>query len=311
MDSSQFLTAVKRAITVPQYQARFTDDDLLALANEEQETFVVPTVLSLREEYFVVRDEVPVVSGQSKVGIPKRALGRALREIHFKVANGNYYNLPRYSIEDSYPYLNDSVTGNPTGFYIMSDAIYLAPTSNTAGTIALWYFLRPNNIVSTSRTGAITALTESTVTLNKVPSNITVGSSIDITAYQPGYQLAYKDLTVSNISGKTLTLAGFDLTNPLTDVVVGDSVSSALETSIIQLPTEVQNVLIWAVCVRVLEALAIPEQLKIAQDKLKVNVQACSELLTPRIEGELPKVIQVNNLLRSTNSFAGYYTFRP
>jgi len=311
MDSSQFLTAVKRAITVPQYQARFTDDDLLALANEEQETLVVPTVLSLREEYFVVRDEVPVVSGQSKVGIPKRALGRALREVHFKLANGNYYNLPRYSIENSYPYLNASVTGNPTGFYIMADAIYLAPTSNTAGTAALWYFLRPNSIVPTARTGAITALTESTVTLNKVPSNITVGGLIDITAYQPGYQLAYKDLTVTNISGKTLTLAGFDLANPIADVAVGDSVSSALETSILQLPTEVQNVLIWAVCVRVLEALAIPEQLKIAQDKLKVNVQACSELLSPRIEGELPKVIQVNNLLRSTNSFAGYYTFRP
>lgn len=311
MDSSQFLNAVKRAITVPQYQARFTDDDLLALANEEQETFVVPMVLSLREEYFVVREEQDVVSGQTKVNIPERSMGRSLREIHFKIASGNYYNLPRYAIEDVYPYLNTAVTGNPTGFYIMSDAIYLAPTSNTAGTIALWYFLRPNSIVSTSRTGTITALTDSTVTLNKVPSNITVGSAIDITSYKPGYQISHKDVTVSNISGKTLTLDGFDATDPITNVVVGDSVSTALETSVIQLPTEVQNVLIWAVCVRVLEALAIPEQLKIAQDKLKVNVQSCSELLTPRIEGELPKVIQVNNLLRSTNSFAGYYTFRP
>jgi hypothetical protein len=304
VDSTDLLNAIKRAITVPQYQARFTDEDLLALSCEEQETLVVPLIICLREEYFVVRDEVEIPTGQSRVKVPVRALGRSLREVHYRLQNSSYYNLPRYAIEDAYPYISPHVNGSPSGFYIMGDAIYLAPTPNSDGVCALWYCLKPSSIVSTSRTGVVTSVTPTTVTLNQVPANLALGTFADITDGQPGYQLVFRDLTITNISGKTLT---FD-SDPV-GVKVGDVVSTALETSLVQLPTEVQQVLVQAVCVRILQALAIPEQLQLAQNELKAKMKACSELMAPRVAGELPKIIQTNNLLRSSRSFYGSFPF--
>ncbi|MGL5095655.1 MAG: hypothetical protein ACRDD1_08710, partial [Planctomycetia bacterium] len=87
MKSGEFLSAVKRAITVPTYQPRFTDPDLLDLANEEQRTAIVPMVTSLREDYFIVRSSQAVAIGTVSIPIPPRAVGRTLRDL--LLANSN------------------------------------------------------------------------------------------------------------------------------------------------------------------------------------------------------------------------------
>jgi hypothetical protein len=79
-------------------------------------------------------------------------------------------------------------------------------------------------------------------------------------------RLVYKDLTITNITGLVITVSGFTGT-ALSGVDVDDVVSTALETSIVQLPDEAAVVLIHATAVRVLEALSIPDQMKMAEDK--------------------------------------------
>lgn len=290
---------------MPQYQARFTDDDILAIANEEQEATITPIILSVREEYFVVRESVPVVVGQTKMDIPHRAVGRTLRELNIQLTSGaGFFRLPRIAIEDAFSYIDNQTLGNPVAFYLMADAFYLVPRSNVTATVAIWYFLRPNRIVPTSATGTITSVGLTGVTLDLVPSTITVGSLVDIVNNLPGFQTVYKDLVVSAISGKDVTLTGFDPTG----VVVNQILSPAQTTSVIQLPIESQQMLVWAVCVRMLEALAIPDQLAIARQEFSAKVKTGTELLTPRVEGALPKIIQGNNLLRSTNALIGFYS---
>jgi hypothetical protein len=88
----------------------------------------------------------------------------------------------------------------------------------------------------------------------------------------------------------------------LSGVDVDDVVSTALETSIVQLPDEAAVVLIHATAVRVLEALSIPDQMKIAEEKLQQKIRACREILAPRVEGSLPKVIQRDGLLRGRST---------
>lgn len=305
MNTTQLLNAIKRAITVPQYQARFSDDDIIAIANEEQESSIVPIILSVREEYFVVRELIPLVVGQTKVEIPARAVGRTLREINLQLTvGGGFSRLPRIAIEDAFGFIDETTQGNPTAFYLMADAFYLVPRTNIAGTVAIWYFLRPNTIVPTSSTGNITAVNPTGVTLDLVPSTITTGSLVDIINNVPGFQTVYKDLVVASISGKDVTLTGFDPTG----VVVNQILAPAQTTSILQMPIESQQMLVWAVCVRMLEALAIPDQLAIARQELSNKIKAGTELLTPRVEGALPKIIQGNNLLRSTNALVGFYS---
>jgi len=298
MDTTSFLAAVDRAITVPNYQPRFSNNDLLALANEEQQSMIVPMIVALREEFFVFRETLTINAGDPGFRIPERAIGRTLREIQYRnLAGGNLvYDLPRISIEDSFRFTNLG-QGTPNGFMVEGDTIRLLPTPSSNGEAVLYTLRKPSNLVQDSRTAKVTAVGTNTITLTKVPSNLTIGSKIDVTDNKPSYPLVHKDLTITNITGLVLTVSGFTGT-ALSGVDVDDVVSTALETSIVQLPDEAAIVLIHATAVRVLEALSIPDQMKIAEEKLQQKMRACREILSPRVEGSVPKVIQRDGLLR-------------
>lgn len=298
MNTTSFLAAVDRAITVPNYQPRFSNNDLLALANEEQQSMIVPMIVALREEFFVFRETLTINAGASGFRIPERAIGRTLREIQYRnLAGGNLvYDLPRISIEDSYRFTNLG-QGTPNGFMIEGDTIRLLPTPSSNGEAVLYTLRKPSDLVQDSRTAVITNVGTNTLTLSKIPSNLTIGSKIDITDCKPAYPLIYNDLEIVNISGLVITVTGFTGT-ALSGVDVNDVVSTALETSIVQLPDEAAVVLIHATAVRVLEALSIPDQMKIAEEKLQQKIRACREILSPRVEGSVPKVIQRDGLLR-------------
>jgi hypothetical protein len=302
MDTTAFLAAVDRAITVPNYQPRFSQSDILALANEEQQSLVVPMIVALREEFFVFRETLSITAGDVGFRIPERAIGRTLREIQYRNQTGGtlVYDLPRISIEDSYRFTNLG-SGTPNGFMVEGDTIRLLPTPSSDGEVILFMLRKPSNLVLTSRTAVVTAVGTNTITLSKVPSNLTIGSKIDITDSKPAYPLVYKDLTITNITGLVLTVSGFTGT-ALTIVDANDVVSTALETSLVQLPDEAATVLVHATAVRVLEALSIPDQMKIAEDKLQQKIRACREILSPRVEGSVPKIIQRDGLLRGRST---------
>ena len=298
MDTTAFLAAVDRAITVPNYQPRFSNNDLLALANEEQQSLVVPMIVALREEFFVFRDVLTINAGDYGFRIPERAIGRTLREIQYRnLAGGNLvYDLPRISIEDSYRFTNLG-QGTPNGFMVEGDTIRLLPTPSSNGEVVLYTLRKPSSLVQDSRTAKVTGVGTNTITLTKVPSNLTIGSKIDVTDNKPSYPLVQKDLTITNITGLVLTVSGFTGT-ALSGVDVDDVVSTALETSIVQLPDEAAVVLVHATAVRVLEALSMADQMKIAEEKLQQKIRACREILSPRVEGSVPKIIQRDGLLR-------------
>jgi hypothetical protein len=302
MDTTAFLAAVDRAITVPNYQPRFSQSDILALANEEQQSLVVPMIVALREEFFVFRETLSITAGDFGFRIPERAIGRTLREIQYRNQTGGtlVYDLPRISIEDSYRFTNLG-SGTPNGFMVEGDTIRLLPTPSSDGEVILFMLRKPSSLVLNSRTAVVTSVGTNTITLSKVPSNLTIGSKIDITDNKPAYPLVYKDLTITNISGAVITVSGFTGT-ALSGVDVDDVVSTALETSIVQLPDEAAIVLIHATAVRVLEALSIPDQMKMAEDKLQQKIRACREILSPRVEGSIPKIIQRDGLLRGRST---------
>jgi hypothetical protein len=302
MDTTAFLAAVDRAITVPNYQPRFSQSDILALANEEQQSLVVPMIVALREEFFVFRETLSITAGDIGFRIPERAIGRTLREIQYRNQTGGtmVYDLPRISIEDSYRFSNIG-SGTPNGFTIEGDTIRFLPTPSSDGEVLLFMLRKPNSLVLNSRTAVVTAVGTNTITLSKVPANLTIGSKIDVTDNKPSYPLVQKDLTITNITGLVITVSGFTGT-ALSGVDVDDVVSTALETSIVQLPDEAAVVLIHATAVRVLEALSIPDQMKMAEEKLQQKIRACREILSPRVEGSIPKIIQRDGLLRGRST---------
>lgn len=305
MNTSDFIDAVKRAISVPTYQGRYSPDDFLALANEEQQITVLPMLTSVRENYNVTTSNIPSIAGTGSYRIPRRAVARAVREIWYQdgPSNESTYNLAQLNLEDGFQYQNG--TGAPSYFSLEGDKIKLFPAPSQDGVLIVKYVIQLAKLVKTSRTAVITSLTDSTVSSTiALPANITISAGsnlVDITSYQPGYQISVADVLVTNIAnGLTLTLDGFSPTVTLAsqDVVQFDVVSTAGETSIIQLPDELHPVLVHATSVRILQGLSQPDRLKQEQEQLTKSVAAANSLLQPRSEGESYKVFQKNGLLR-------------
>lgn len=296
MDSTKLLSSIKSAILVPSYQPRYTDADLLGLANDEQQSLIVSELKSLREDYFTIRSEIAIIAGQSEVYIPERAVGRTARDIRYFTQSSQEYSLPRIQLEDTYLYTNFA-SGNPTGFSLVGDNIVLLPTASDPGTCVVYYDFRPSAIVSMTRVAKVTAVGIDNVTVAAVPTNITIGSLADITRKTPAYKVTYYDRTITNISGGVITLDGFSVSNPITAVSVGDYISLAQETGLVQLPDEAQQTLIQAVAMRVLEGLNLPDQLNVVKDIYERKIRLMRDLMLPRVEGAVKKIINRNGLL--------------
>lgn len=298
MNTSDFLTAVKRAITVPNYQARFSPDDLLALGNEEQRTLIFPLMKTLRAGFFDTSTTQALAVGDTVINIPYRAIGRTLVQVLFQETNGRLYPIYHINTADSYAFQQPEQNGSPCGFYTENDRLILVPPVSTAGTAIIKYPQRSGILVDLARGALVTAVGTTTITVKKLPSNIALNTNVDLISAVPGYVTTYSDISVTNVNGLILTLSGFSVSMPITGVSVGDYVTTATETVLVQMPDEVQDVLTQATAVRVLHALGTPEMITESQKLLERKMAAARDLLDPRVESSREKCVNRNGLAR-------------
>jgi hypothetical protein len=304
LNTTDFVTAVKRAIGVPTYQGRFSDNDMLALANEEQKIKILPILTSVRENYNVATINITTVAGQAAYRIPARAVGRGVRDLLYRSTDGqNIQNLSQLNLEDAWQFSFNN--GTPSYFVLEGDKIVLYPTPQVPAILVCKVVFQLASLVQVTRTAGIASVTDDTLTLaSNCPQNITIATGaneVDVTLHMPGYQVLVANAVVTNIANQTvLTLAGFSPTNSLLDydITQFDIVSTAGETSILQIPDELQPVLIHATAARVLEGLSNPDRLKMQKEKVVEVTASANEILMPRSEGENLKVFPRNGLLR-------------
>jgi len=302
MNIETLIESIKRSITIPSYQARFQDQDLIDLANEEQESTIVPMITSLQENFFLTYEDVSVAASTQSVQIPYRAAGRSVVAIYSKKDDGSLIPLTKYEVTDMHLW-NTGDAASPYGFYIMGDCINLVPVPSKAVVIRFIYPAYPSTLVL-DRSNTILSVTNavggSYVTATAtIVNTISIGDTVDITQYRPGYKIVYKDALVSNISNNLLYLNGYNDVTPLTGIVANDGVSLSNETCIVQLPNEATQCLIHAVAIRVLQAMKIdsPETMEVYMRK----VEACKRALSPRVDGSPSKIINRNGLLNGRN----------
>lgn len=304
MRTSEFLEDVRRHISVPTYQPRFSPDDILKLASMEQKITLMPIMTSLREEFFIVEDYVTFPATTGKLQIPARAAGRTIRDIWWSSVDDsadldNFKKLAKIELEEILQFRVNSNSGGCYAWYIMADFIYAHPPSDSASYAWLKYTMRPSELVQEDRTANIESLTYDTLTVDAVPDNIIVGSVCDITNVEPGYELKYRDLTVTQVSATTITFSGFTALLPLTGVVAGDVVSLRRETSVIHFPEDAHESLIWATTKAMAVSLGIRQFIEDTEKELKGSIQSLRDMCAPRAENSRPKVLNPRGLLRS------------
>lgn len=168
LTSDDLVAAVQRKISFPLSQITFTEDDILAFANEEMEISQVPSVLQFHEEFYVTRYVTPLVVNQVYYPIPDRAIGMRLRDVFYMDDQGNQFDMTRINADDQAYF--QANTGNNNGvfrFYLEGNSIVLSPTPQVAvtGSILMTYFIRPNQLVPNSNASYVSGF-QQTVTVD-------------------------------------------------------------------------------------------------------------------------------------------------
>ena len=162
--TTQLVAAIKRRGSIPSSQQLFTTEDFVALANDEMETVIVPSIMSVREEYFVGYTDIAVASSNTpvEVNIPADAIGQKLRDVCWVDTNGQLTSIPRLELEQASGTIQLDSYGQSSGFMVRANKIILYPSNQGTGTLRLYYFKRPMQLASSQNSGQITAINENT-----------------------------------------------------------------------------------------------------------------------------------------------------
>lgn len=182
--SADIISSVKRKISFPISQNTFTENDILAFANEEMFLSQVPSVLQYHQEYFTSYRTVPLRSNVSRYSIPERATGMKLRDLFYQDTNGNLYDMTRVD-ESNRAYFQANVGSNqgPYTYFIQGNDVILAPgvAQAPSGNLVFIFFLRPNQLVKNGRSATVSGFSQSIKVNNSLVSpldTVTIGEDI-------------------------------------------------------------------------------------------------------------------------------------
>jgi hypothetical protein len=277
--SADLLSAIERRSFAPSNQSTFSTTEILALADEETQSLILPAILSVREEFFVTQSDITITANQSSYDVPARAIGMIVREVQLVNSGGSYKDIPRIEPED----VRTSQTGSPTAFYMKGNQIVLYPTpSSTQDTLRVSYFIAPGSLVETSSGAVISAINTTTnvVTVATIPSTWVTGNTFDFLSAKGGQEYKGTDLTSMLVSGTDITFASLP-----SSLAVGDYVSLAETSPLVQLPPNFRPVLAQAVAARMLQSMNQPGA-DDASRQLDKIMQAAIQMITPRVIGE-------------------------
>ncbi len=307
MTSEELLASIKLRAAIPISTITFTDEDLLSFAQEEIELKLLPSILAVKEEFYVTLATIPLVDGQSDYEIPYRAIGNKVRSIFYEQSPGTMLSLANVPLEMLNNYTINTFPYQFAGFVLENDHLKLVPRigSGARGNLLLRYYLRPNNVVKMSRGARITSIDRTTgviqvvngsTGLSVVPSNFTLTTEIDFIKGKSTNKTYSFDITPTalNAAGGTIT---FDPSDIPSELVVGDWICNAGETVIPQIPPELHVMLAQAVACRVLESLGDTQGLQNANQKLAEMEQKLLSVIDTRVESPFRKVISSNSIL--------------
>lgn len=300
LNSTTLIESVKRRASIPTAQATFEESDFLAFANEEMSMGMLPAILQYHEEFLVYQEEAPIEANVSSYSIPDRAVGNKLRAIFFKDTSGTLHEMARISPDDLAIYANPSGINIYKSYYVQNNSIVLVPEvkTNVYGSLVMFYYMRPNELVSSSRIATVTAKTATTLTVNTIPTIFTIATPLDMLEASGGLRTLTKDVTPTavNYGTKVLTFASGEIPDSL---AIGDNVALAGECYVPQIPNDLHSILAQRVAARCTEAMGDAAGLQAANAKIVEMELKMGNLIDNRSESDPQKITNFNGLLRN------------
>lgn len=308
LTTSELLKSIKRRAMIAENQNTFSDQDFIDIMNEEMMIAIVPSILKMKEEYFIFKETIPVISEKSNYPVPERALAGKLRELCFRDTadsqTGNEYEMTQIAVDDRYTGLsNGTGSSDFTGFrrfYMLGNDVILHPSVGPSpyGALTFYYYIRPNTLVKDNSVASIVSINRNTgdIQMSNIPTDYAVNSSngeaikYDFVKAKSGHNIIDIDITINSVSVQTNTI-NLDVSKIPKDLEVGDYMPLAGQTCIPNIPTELHMVLAQKVAQRALEALGDTEGLNNASVKIAEMENNLTTMLDNRVEGAPRKVV--------------------
>lgn len=287
--TSDLLSSVRRRGSIPTTTNTNNvnnSTNLLEMATEELQINLMPLILSAREEFYVRTKDHTVVADTASYAIPTRASGQILRDV-LLIDGTTIKSLPEIDPED----ITTTQSGTVEGYYLEHNNVVLYPTPGAGGdTLRLKYFLRPSRLAATSACAQISAIDTTTniVSVSSIPSSWSTGDILDLIDQDSPFNPLAIDQTSTLISSTDITFASLP-----TGLAVGDWVAQADYTPIPQVPYEFLHVLAQMTVVAALNAIGDFEGEKRAYAKLEKMMEDALNLITPRNQGEVRKIVPI------------------
>lgn len=275
------------------------DGDILSHLTATLQSRLVPELMRVREEYFLVSERLTLTSSQSRYRIPHRAIGGKLRDLWYVDASGERHLITRVQREDLHDWSTDT-TNEPTAYYIEGNYIVLLPpVGSPSGTLEMIYYFRPGDLVVESEGRKITAINTSTNTVSfgsDCPSTWTTNSTFDIHSAKSGAEIKDWDMAATAVGAVgdeekitfTHTLTGTTFgTHP---IEVGDWVCLAGEAVIPAIPRDFHSILVRGAALRLAEALGDAQAVQIHGTFFTKDLENSVRLIESRVEGRPPRL---------------------
>lgn len=253
---------------------RFEPEEILDMAYDCLLSEVVPLITSLRKEFYVVPEIVPI---EARMEMPTRALGEVLRELVL-LRNGQRFPLYQISPEDIYTL----DPGTPEGFYMQGlDAVlHPAPPAGSTDEIYRSYFFRPSQLVLESQCARVASFDPLTGIITATTPNTWTNGKYDIITQKPGHKCLSFDLESTSVGGGSITFPALPA-----GLQIGDYVAEANTTPWAQVPDLVYNLLVQLTVVDCLEEMGSTAEKQSASEKLNRLKGAVISTLSQRVQG--------------------------
>lgn len=293
---------------------------------------LAPDLVGEGSNYLVHRDIIPLtVNGSAvyplnSIPLPRRAIGRALREVKYlpsgKTKLEDELNCPAISLEekDMYSSESDVYASSVPYIYIENDNLRIIG-GDLNGSLALYYSLEPSKLTATyGRYASITSWTSTSNIIDIASAGtdwtnyITSGSSklVDIFCKSTGSilksnVLATRSANSYTISGltadeivqiRTNQSGGFPTVGSLTNYPAELLLVPAGECEFATIPEEFDQLLVLYVAEKISESLGDVDGLTIIKTKINETRNSISRVTGNRLQGERRRLTDRRSIAR-------------
>lgn len=248
--TTALLTNVKRKCQIPTGDTKLSDANILAIADEEMRSYVIPNLLQTGQDYYSTQCTIAIVANQQDYLLPIPANASTIVNVGVVLANGRIQPLHRVATDHIDQWASDTGT-IPQEYAIQGNRIVVLPTPTDAtASLRVQFEESPGRLVATTDCRLVTGVAGSVISFGSAPPAAWTATSIVscVMSGPPfGTRWGYADVSAVGATDVTVgTPMWGDVADTSYSTMYADYVCAWNETCVVPLPEAWHPVMLYA-----------------------------------------------------------------